>query len=499
MTHKPMVKFSNVSKSFPGVRALDNVSFEIDKGEIRALVGENGAGKSTLLNILHGVYSEYEGTVEIDGKRVNFRSAQDAIQFGIAKVHQEISLIPELTVGQNITLGYEPRKGWFIDYDKLHEKANAILQRLNCKFRSEDSMKNLSVGELQMVSIAKALFHNARVISLDEPTASLSSQEARRLFEIIRELKANGITIIYVSHRLDEIFELADSVTVLRDGRFIGTHKVEDITREDLIKQMVGRDVSAFAVRKRPRRFTDEIVLEVKGLSVEPAFRDVSFTLRKGEILGFAGLVGSKRTDVVRAIFGADQKTSGEVYLHGKKVEISSPEQGLAHGIGLIPENRKTQGFVRNLNNADNMALASLNKFTRRGFVSHSAKAENGIRLAKAVNLNTTDPEYLTEKLSGGNQQKVVLAKWLSSDADILIFDEPTKGVDVGAKEEIYALIEDLVEQGKSVIMVSSELPEIIGMSDRVLVMSEGKIVKELDYTELSEERILFYAMGEQS
>ncbi len=498
MTHKPMVNFSNVSKSFPGVKALDSVSFEIAKGEIRALVGENGAGKSTLLNILHGVYSEYEGAVEIDGTQVNFSSAQHAIHFGIAKVHQEVSLIPELSVGQNITLGYEPRKGPFIDYDRLHEKANAILRRLHCRFKSEASVKSLSTGELQMIAIAKALFHNARVISLDEPTASLSAEEAKRLFDVVRELKANGITIIYVSHRLDEIFELADSVTVLRDGRFINTHQTNEITREGLIKEMVGRDVAAFAVRHRPRRFTDEVVLEVKGLSVEPTFENVSFTLHRGEILGFAGLVGSKRTDVVRAIFGADKKTRGEVYLNGKKVEISTPEQGLAHGIGLIPENRKTQGFVKTLNNADNMALASLNKFTRHGFISHPAKAENNRRLGKATNLNTTDPEYLTEQLSGGNQQKVVLGKWLSSDADILIFDEPTKGVDVGAKEEIYSLIEDLVEHGKSIIMVSSELPEIIGMSDRVMVMNQGRIVKELNHTELTEEGILSYAMEEQ-
>jgi len=493
-----MIRFSHVSKSFPGVKALDDVSFEVAKGEVRALVGENGAGKSTLLNILHGVHTEYEGSVEIDGQEVHFRSAQDAIEFGIAKVHQEINLIPELSVGQNITLGYEPRRGLFIDYDKLHEQANAILDRLNCRLRSEDSLKNLSAGELQMVSIAKALFHKAKVISLDEPTASLSTQEVKRLFEIIRELKANGITILYVSHRLDEIFELTDTVTVLRDGCYMGTYRVGEITREQLIKHMVGRDVSAFAVRKRPRCFTDEVVLGVKDLSVEPTFRNVSFKLRRGEILGFAGLVGSKRTDVVRAIFGADRKTGGEVYIRGHKVEISSPEEGLSHGIGLIPEERKTQGFVKTLNNADNMALTSLRKFIRRGFVSHAAKDENCEKLGRAVNLNITDPSYPTQKLSGGNQQKVVLAKWLASDADILIFDEPTKGVDVGAKEEIYGLIEDLVAQGKSVIMVSSELPEIIGMSDRVLVMSEGRIVKELDHTELTEERILYYAMGEQ-
>lgn len=498
MDTRTMVTFDKVTKSFPGVKALDGVSFDILPGEIHAIVGENGAGKSTLLNILHGLTPDYDGQVVIDGHRVTFRSAQDALQYGIAKVHQEVNLIHELTVGQNITLGYEPRKGLFIDYTEMHRQANDILDRLHCRFRSEDSIKDLSVGEMQMISIAKALLHKAKIISLDEPTASLSRSETNTLFRIIRELKQNGITIIYVSHRLEEIFELADRVTVLRDGRFIATHEVKEITRTQLIQNMVGRDVSAFAVRNRPRRFTDEVVLEVRNLSLAPHFRGVSFVLHKGEILGFAGLVGAKRTDVVRAIFGADIKTKGEVYIHGVPREIRTPEQGLRSGIGLIPENRKTQGFVKNLTNADNIALSSMEKFTHFGFLDHDEKRENCEHFIGEINLNPKDPLYYTEQLSGGNQQKVVLAKWLSSDADILIFDEPTKGVDVGAKQEIYRLLEDLVEQGKSIIMVSSELPEVIGMSDRVIVMNEGRIVTELDHSELTEERILHYAMEGQ-
>lgn len=495
---KTKIAFKQVSKTFPGVKALDQVSFEISQGEVCAIVGENGAGKSTLLNILHGVYSDYDGKVEIDGQEVHFRSAQDAIRYGIAKVHQEVNLISELTVGQNITLGYEPRKAGFIDYARMHKESNAILDRLRCKFRSEDSVYRLSVGEMQMISIAKALFHDAKVISLDEPTASLSNKEVETLFSIIRELKQNGITIIYVSHRLDEIFELADRVIVLRDGKFIAAHQVSQINRAKLIQNMVGRDVSAFAVRHRPRRQTSDVVLEVSNLSVEPYFRNVSFKLHKGEILGFSGLVGSKRTDVVRAIFGADRKTTGEVLVNGKKREIKSPVDGLKTGIGLIPENRKTEGFVKNLVNADNVALPSLSKFSRFGLLNHRLKRANCEHFISETNLHPSDPNYHTEQLSGGNQQKVVLAKWLSTDVDILIFDEPTKGVDVGAKAEIYRLLEDLVAQGKSIIMVSSELPEIIGMSDRVIVMNEGRIVTELNHSELTEERILHHAMEGQ-
>ncbi|WP_019638886.1 sugar ABC transporter ATP-binding protein [Paenibacillus fonticola] len=493
---KPIISFKTISKTFPGVKALDSVSFDVLEGEIHALIGENGAGKSTLLNILHGIYNEYEGEVWIEGNKAAFKNANDAIKSGISKVHQEVSLISDLTVGQNVALGHEPRKGMFIDFKTMNAKVDSILQRLRCKFKSSDLVSTLSTGEMQMLSIAKALFHEARIISFDEPTAALTENETRALFEIIRELKANGITVIFISHRLDELFEICDRITVLRDGKFVGTYLTGEMTRQKLIQSMVGRDVAAFAERKKPGLKTDEIVLEVKSLSRSGVFENISFHLNKGEILGFSGLVGSKRTDVVRALFGADRKTSGEIFIKGKKGRINSPKQGLMQGIGLIPENRKTQGFIRNMTNADNMGLAALKKFSRLGFINQKQKIDNCKQLADNLQLNPKDPEYMTYNLSGGNQQKVVLGKWLTTNTDILIFDEPTKGVDVGAKAEIYRLMEELLEAGKSIIMVSSELPEVIGMSDRVIVMHEGKMMKELHRHELDEETILHYAMG---
>ncbi|MBT2699951.1 sugar ABC transporter ATP-binding protein [Bacillus sp. ISL-40] len=491
-----IINFENISKTFPGVKALKGVNFSIQKGEIHALLGENGAGKSTLLNILHGVYAEYEGVVKIDHAPVSFKNTDDAIKQGIAKVHQEVNLIPHMTIGQNIALGYEPRKGPFIDFKKIHKKANELLEKLNCKFRSEDLASELSTGEMQMVQIAKALYHNAKVISFDEPTASLTTNETDALFKIIHELKNNGITILYVSHRLNEIFEICDRATVLRDGTFIQTLEIADITKEDLIRYMVGRDVAAFAVRTKPSNVRDEVVLEVDNLSINGVYEPISFHLKKGEILGFAGLVGAKRTDVVRTIFGADQKDSGTIKINGKTVEIKSPTHALKFGIGLIPENRKTQGYIKNFDNAKNTGIASLDKFLKYGFVSYKRLNENCDKFMKEIDLNPKDPNYLTNDLSGGNQQKVILSKWLSSDADILILDEPTKGVDVGAKAEIYRVLEDLIEKGKSIIVVSSELPEIIGLCDRVVVMREGKKVTELKKDELNEERILQYAMG---
>lgn len=492
----PMIDFKAISKTFPGVKALDNISFNVLEGEIHALIGENGAGKSTLLNILHGIYNEYEGEVWIDGAKASFRNANDAIKSGISKVHQEVSLITDLTVGQNVALGHEPKKGVFIDFKTMNLRVDAILQRLRCKFRSSDLVSTLSTGEMQMLSIAKALFHEARIISFDEPTAALTENETRALFEIIRELKANGITVIYISHRLDELFEISDRITVLRDGKFVGTYPTKEMTRQKLIQSMVGREVAAFAERKKPELATDEIVLEVKNLSRSGVFENISFQLHKGEILGFSGLVGSKRTDVVRTLFGADRKTTGEILIKGTKREIRTPKQGVKQGIGLIPENRKTQGFIRNLTNADNMGLAALDKFSPLGFIHQNLKMDNCKRLTNDLQLNPKDPNYMTYNLSGGNQQKVVLGKWLSTNVDILIFDEPTKGVDVGAKAEIYRLMEELLEAGKSIIMVSSELPEVIGMSDRVIVMHEGKMMKELQRHELDEETILHYAMG---
>ncbi len=491
-----MIHFSNITKQFPGNKALDDVDFSVEKGEIHALLGENGAGKSTLLNILHGIYPDYDGEVEIDGSKVNFKNANDAIEYGIAKVHQEVNLVTELTVGQNIALGYEPAKKGLIDYEAMYEKTDGILEKLGCRFRSRDRVNSLSTGEMQMILIAKALFHNARIISFDEPTSALTDREVDRLLQLIMELKAQGITILYITHRLDEVYAIADRASILRDGKYICTLQIKETKKDELIRHMVGRDVSAYAVRNQELCSSEEVVLKVESLCKNGVFEDISFELHRGEILSFAGLVGSKRTDVMRAIFGADSYTSGSVYIHGKKAEIRTPKDALRYSLGLIPENRKTQGFVKNFNNAVNMALASMDRFCSRGFVNEKKILENCMYYTGEMNLHPADPEYLTEALSGGNAQKVIIAKWMTTDADIIIFDEPTKGIDVGAKAEIYRLMEELVARGKSIIMVSSELPEVIGMSDRVIVMREGRIMGELGRKELNEEIIMKFAMG---
>lgn len=491
------VEFQKISKNFPGVRVLDNVSFSIRKGEIHALLGENGAGKSTLLNILHGVYTDYAGDVYLNSQKVWFKNPHDAIVNGkISKVHQETNIIKDMTVGQNVALGYEPNTARFVNNAAMNRTVNVILQRLKCRFKAEDSAASLSAGEMQMVAIAKALFHSSEVISLDEPTASLTINETEALFHIIRELKGLGITIIYVSHRLEEVFRICDRATILRDGQCVTTLDVANTTREEIIQKMVGRNVSAIASRLQERRVQPVDVLEARNISSKDAFKNVSFHLRKGEILGFSGLIGSGRTEVMRAIFGADRITEGQVLVHGKPVRFRSTKDGLRHGIGLIPEERKTQGFVKFFNNIDNMALAGLRRFVKMGFVNEDLKAKNCGYYMKELNIVPRKPEFLTQNMSGGNQQKVILAKWLSTDVEILIFDEPTRGVDVAAKAEIYRLMENLLAEGKSIIVVSSELPEVMGLSDRIYVMCDGRITAELTPEQFGEETLLNYAMG---
>lgn len=490
-----MVEFKEVTKRFPGNTALDRVSFVIEKGEVHALLGENGAGKSTLLNILHGIYGEYDGTVEADGQVLGFRGASDAIKFGISKVHQEVSVVTELTVGQNIALGYEPHRGMFIDFQKMYEKTDEILRRLGCRFDSRERLDSLSTGELQMILIAKALFHNAKIISFDEPTSALTDKEVDKLISVIGELKARGITILYVTHRLDEVFRIADRVSILRDGHYVCTHNISEINKEALIRNMVGRDVEAFAVRKKPLCVRDEIVLKVENLQVAGVFKEVSFELHKGEILSFSGLVGAKRTDVMRAIFGADRKTGGRVMVNGAELDARSPRAAMKRGIALIPENRKTQGFIQRFTNSQNMSLAAQKRFTKYGFLDFKQMRENSEYYIAQMDLNPKDPEYCTDSLSGGNAQKVIIAKWMTIAPEVIIFDEPTKGIDVGAKAEIYRLMEEMVTEGKAILMVSSELPEVIGMSDRVIVMREGRVTGELSRSELSEETILRLAM----
>jgi len=491
------VEFKNITKHFPGVKVLEDVSFSIKKGEVHALLGENGAGKSTLLNILHGVYTGYKGDIILNGEKIVFKNTNDAIIHGhISKVHQEINVVRDLTVGQNITLGYEPSFASVVNYHKLNSTVNDILSLLKCDFKSEDMAYCLTAGQMQMVSIARALFHDSNVISLDEPTASLTIRETEILFNIIRELKGRGITIIYVSHRLEEIFQICDRATILRDGTYITTLEVESTDRKTLIRNMVGRNVSAVASRLKESQVKEEVVLEVSELTRKGVFGNMSFKLHRGEILGFSGLVGAGRTEVMRAIFGADKLTSGEIKLKGKAVHIKNSQDALKNGLALLPEERKTQGFINFATNTDNVALSSLNKYMKFGFVNSRIKRDNYKRMTQELQIHPSNPDFLTQNMSGGNQQKVILARWLSTDADIFIFDEPTKGVDIAAKAEIYRLMEEIVMSGKSIILVSSEMPEVMGMSDRIIVMSEGQITTELKREEFSEQTLLRYAIG---
>ena len=489
------IEFEHVGKTFPGQKALDDVSFSIRKGEIHAIIGENGAGKSTLLNILHGVFPATTGEIRIDGKAVKFAEIADAIDAGIAKVHQEIVSIPDMTVAENLFMGKEPGRYGIIDKKKMNQDTETLLKRLNCNIQPTDRMGDLSTGQKQMVSIAKALEVNATVISFDEPTASLSDKEVETLFGIIHDLKEKGITILYISHKMNEIFQMCDRATVLRDGKYIKTIEMAKTTRDEVIQAMVGRDISLFAKRTMPcQKKGTEPVLRVDGLCSD-LFNQISFDLYAGEILGFFGLVGAGRTEVMRAIFGADPYTKGSVILNGKEIHCKSPHEAIERGIALISENRKEEGILPNFDNKDNISLASLKKYMSGIVINDNKKKQNALEKGKQVGLKPNDPAFMTVSLSGGNAQKVILARWMSTDATVMIFDEPTKGIDIGAKADIYLLMEKMAEQGVAIIMVSSELTEAMGMSDRIIVMRDGEITGELAKEEFSEQNILNYTV----
>lgn len=491
-----MLSFQHISKSFPGVKALQDVSFSIRKGEVHALVGENGAGKSTLLNILKGIYQPDEGTIVYDGSDVKIKGPGHASSIGINMVHQEINLVPELTVGQNILLGNEPMtKGIAINYSKLYSRCREVIEELECPFSDKEQVKKLSAAQMQMIAIARSLMYNSKVVAFDEPTASLSNAETKHLFKIIDKLKSNGTSIIYVSHRLEEIFEIADRVTILRDGKVIDTLDVKDVDKKTLVRLMVGREVSEY-MQHTANYSTDEVALKVENLTTDGVFENVSFDLKRGEILGISGLVGSKRTDVVRAIFGADKYTSGKIYMNGKPLNIKSPSRAIKAGIALLPEERKSQGFIKLMSNDMNVNISSLDKSMKHRMLNYRSLKSNTEYYIKELKITPPNPDMETTNMSGGNQQKVVLAKWLSINSQIIIFDEPTRGLDVGAKSEIYRLMDEFVRNGNSIIMVSSELPEILGMSDRILVMHEGKAMATLDGATASEVEVLHYAMG---
>lgn len=494
-----ILKMKEISKSFPGVQALDKVDFEVKSGEVHALMGENGAGKSTLMKVLTGIYTKDSGTIIFEGKEVEFHNTREAQKAGIVIVHQELNMMGHLTVAQNIFIGREFKKGVRIDDKKMNEETKKLFDHLHIDIDPTETMSNLTVGKQQMCEIAKAISHEAKVIIFDEPSAALTETEIEELFKIIRDLRKQQMGIVYISHRMDEIKVITDRVTVMRDGCYVGTLITEDCTKDDIINMMVGRVIYENPKEKSMVAEDAPVVLKVEHLNAGKMVQDVSFELRKGEILGFSGLMGAGRTETARAIFGADAKESGDIYINGKKVEINSPEEAVKCGIGYLSEDRKRYGIVVQKTVAENSTMACLADYVRGLFINKKSERDKSQEYVTSLGTKTPSVDELVVNLSGGNQQKVVIAKWLIRDCDILIFDEPTRGIDVGAKNEIYKLMNKLAAEGKSIIMISSEMTEILRMSDRIIIMCEGKKTGEISIEEASQETIMNMATREIS
>lgn len=492
-----VLEMRNISKNFPGVKALNNVNFFVKKGEVHALLGENGAGKSTLMKILSGTYMPDNGEIFIEGEKVTFSHPLDGIRHGIAVIYQELNLVPTMNAIDNVLLGHEISKNGFIREKENKEEA---LKWLNLV--GKDIIKNynipvseLSVAQQQMVEIAKALSLNAKILVMDEPSATLTDKELDKLFSIIRELKNKGVTIIYISHRLEEIFYICDRATVLRDGNYINTVEIKDVDKNKIISMMIGRDLKN-TFPPKTNIVKQDVLLSVKNLNIGKKIKNVSFDLHAGEILGVFGLVGSGRTELMRAIIGADKYDNGIIILEGKKVCFKHPKESIKMGIGFATEDRKEQGLFLNLDIKSNISMACLEKFKKNGIIDSRKEVKNALEYINELNIKTPSIYKNVNELSGGNQQKVVLAKWLSTNSKILILDEPTHGIDVGAKYEIYTLMNKLAEKGFGIIMISSELPEILGMSDRIIVMHEGRITGQLKREEANESTVMHYATG---
>lgn len=486
-----LLEMNDVSKRFLGVHALKGVHFDLRCGEVHALVGENGAGKSTLMKVLTGIHQPDSGEIFFEGKPYAVKNIGEAQNLGISMIHQELNMMNDLTVAQNVFIGRELKKGPWLDDAGMVRETQKIFDRIGIKIDPKTKLGRLTVGKQQMVEIAKAVSRDCKLLILDEPTAALTQTEIEDLFRIMGDLKAKGIGMVYISHRMDEISRISDRITVMRDGEYVGTVDTVSVTKDDIINMMIGR-----VVYEDPKTHSEvpedaETVLEVRNLSSGNLFKDVSFKLRKGEILGFSGLMGAGRTEVARAIFGADPHDGGEIFVNGKRVNIKSPEDAVKLGIGYLSEDRKRYGLLLDKSVAENTALASIDKYTKGGIINdRQIKAEAREENAK-LRTKTPSMEQLLKNLSGGNQQKVIIARWLIKNSDILIFDEPTRGIDVGAKSEIYTLMNQLAKQGKSIIMISSELVEILRMSDRILVMCEGKKTGELGISEANQENIM--------
>ncbi|HSI50702.1 MAG TPA: sugar ABC transporter ATP-binding protein [Ideonella sp.] len=490
----PLLQLSGVTKRFLNVTALAGVSFDVRRGEVHAVCGENGAGKSTLMKIISGMHAPDEGQLRFEGEEMRFGSTQAAQAKGIVMIHQELNLVPHLDVAENIFLGREPRRGPFVDRARQRAGAQACLDRLGITIRPDAPVAGLSVAQQQMVEIAKALSMNAELLIMDEPTSSLTDTETAQLFKVIHELKRAGVGIVYISHRLDEMAEIVDRVTVLRDGRYVATMDLAATSIDEIVSLMVGRALDdKFPAPTRQRG--GETVLAVRGLRRKGAFGPVDFELRRGEILGFAGLIGAGRTEVARAVFGADPVDAGEVLLHGRKLDIRSPIDAIRHGIAYLSEDRKAHGLAVKMTVAQNVTLANMRAISSRlGFIRFADETAAARRYIEALGIRTPSADQVARLLSGGNQQKVVIAKWLFRDSRVIFFDEPTRGIDVGAKYAIYELMDKLAADGIGVVLISSELPEILGLTDRVCVFHEGSLTKILETRATSQEEIMHHA-----
>ena len=494
-----LLRIESVSKSYPGVQALQDVSFDIEAGRIHAVMGENGAGKSTLMQIIAGAQAPTSGRLIFEGEELQLSGTRDANHKGIAIVFQELNLAPNMSIAENIVLGMEPSlMGTFVDRRTMYERARRVMDRLSIRLDPGTIVRDLTIAQQQLVEICKSLVHDPRLLILDEPTSSLSESETVVLFKVVADLRREGVTILYISHRMREVFAICDDVTILRDGRHVRTMHLADTDEDELVRLMVGRDLAS--VERVPPQAPDApVVLSVRGLTREPQYRDVSFELRRGEIVGLAGLVGAGRSEVALGIFGAPAPDKGEIWLDGKKVDNDRPRIAMRNGFGLVPEDRKTQGLVLGLGVGSNLSLAAMDRLSRGGMINFGEERSLIRRYIDRFRIKTPTPEQFVGLLSGGNQQKVLLAKWLATHPKVLIVDEPTRGVDVGTKAEIYTLIRELAKSGLAILVISSDLPEILTISERILVMREGHLVGELSQAEATEERIMALAALEHA
>lgn len=495
-----VLEMRGITKAFPGVLALDGMNLKVRPGTVHVLVGENGAGKSTLMKILSGVYTIDAGEVVFQGEALDHQSTAEALARGISMIHQELSPVLDMTIAENIFLGREPARAEkgplsrFVDFRKMNDDTRALLDRLGLRYRPDEKMRDLSVAGMQLIEIVKAISRNASLVIMDEPTSAISDTEVAMLFRQIADLKANGVAVIYITHKMDEIFQIADDITVMRDGQFVAAGPASEYDENKLIAQMVGRTITSIFPKEEVEIGPE--VLSVRGLTRNGVFKDVSFTVRAGEIVGLAGLIGAGRTEVSRVIFGLDRADGGEIFLNGEKLTLRSPTDAITRGIAMVSEDRKAEGLVLCRSVLENISLANLGKFAPGPFVNAAAEEKAAQDMIKMLQIKTPNSAMIVENLSGGNQQKIVIAKWLLRDLKLLILDEPTRGIDVGSKSEIHKLMVQFARQGLAIVMISSELPEILGMSDRVVVMSEGRVAGELTRAHANQESIMRLATG---